>query len=544
MKIKKYEIESLLKKVPTGYYFGKCIPIDLSESAETSYCSLDGPKIVISYNNLVNLADKINDVEDGEYTMLVRSLVFHEISHALLTPYFYVRILEDPASFFSDSREVAIPKELLAYLVNTAEDQRIETITCKIFEGVDYRKLINKLAPLETTNDLDPMTIYFNLIRYNILPSTLFSSIEEPERSQSFRRLFSKRSSIVNSKFSTNETIYSKYFIEETISLYFSIVDAVEHDKENESKSSETSSDTKDLESSSYSETSKSSPQTYVEGYDDRHFLPELGRDEFKDSEETPRLGDLMRKKSENSLSFLSSLMKPLFNPEYSEESNKLVAKLKQILVLVNKSSARQSAASSSYSGVFNPRQADRDDCRFFITNTAQGSQRLNNRIQVNLFIDRSGSFYASVDKVNILLRAMHQLRQICPRFSFTISTIGEGVRNEDVDRYFSHSAYDGTFLDESAFNAFNKVQNSEASCLNVVLIDGYAWATSNDKDSLVFKNVSAFNHKNTVVITDRSNQREFERFAPMAKLKICYDYADMMINEVVTYLKKMLPAI
>ncbi len=132
----------ILRTLPIGYYFKNKINVSLSSEEPTSFINLNDLEIIISYPQI---EAKAKFVEDGEdYEKLVRTLLYHEVSHAILTP-----IIND-----------------LGYnpdIFNIFEDRRIETINRKFFMNVDFEwaiRLGQKALP-----DDDPITTFFNKVR-------------------------------------------------------------------------------------------------------------------------------------------------------------------------------------------------------------------------------------------------------------------------------------------------------------------------------------------------------------------------------------------
>ena len=85
-------------------------------------------------------------------------------------------------------------------------------------------------------------------------------------------------------------------------------------------------------------------------------------------------------------------------------------------MLLFNKNSKvtkKNSAAINAYSGVFDPRSTIRDDYKFFLQSNRVGHQKAFSKMKLNLFIDRSGSFYPSVPMVNKIIYALQKIEKI-----------------------------------------------------------------------------------------------------------------------------------
>ena len=71
------EAEKLLQQLPVAFYLKRKLDVKL-DYANTSYIDIYNNKLVVSYNQLANLSTA--DEKD------VRCCLYHEVSHAFLTP--------------------------------------------------------------------------------------------------------------------------------------------------------------------------------------------------------------------------------------------------------------------------------------------------------------------------------------------------------------------------------------------------------------------------------------------------------------------------
>lgn len=152
MKISFKEVERILKTLPISYYTGYDIPVELSETEKRSYIDLFEKKIVIAYPQLSNLEYSSDSECD------VRSTLYHEISHALLTPII---------------KKFVIDKNV----VNIFEDERIECLLKDNFMGTDFRGLIKKISPLREPKS--KIEYFFNLIRHRVGPPGFNEAIDK-----------------------------------------------------------------------------------------------------------------------------------------------------------------------------------------------------------------------------------------------------------------------------------------------------------------------------------------------------------------------------
>lgn len=136
------KVLKIFKTLPIGYYFGNRIEAVLSKDSDKSFINLLEPLIIISYPSILEAYSKAN--QDLELEVIVRTLLYHEVSHAILTP-----ILTELDEF-------------TATLFNIFEDERIETLEKDFFLSVDFKGL---LKTLEVSENSDPIQIFFDKVR-------------------------------------------------------------------------------------------------------------------------------------------------------------------------------------------------------------------------------------------------------------------------------------------------------------------------------------------------------------------------------------------
>ena len=102
------ECEAILKTLPVGYYCGGRINVTLDKNEPTSYFRHEDNSIVISYPIISKGLEAVTD-ETWKETA-VRSMLYHEVSHAILTPDSYMKDEESTTmlevlNIFEDERK-------------------------------------------------------------------------------------------------------------------------------------------------------------------------------------------------------------------------------------------------------------------------------------------------------------------------------------------------------------------------------------------------------------------------------------------------------
>lgn len=145
-------VNHILATLPIGYYLGRNIPVTLSEGQKSFYNPV-ADNITIGY---AFIAEAFKKVTDGKYNVdveeVVRGLLYHEISHVVLTP----DALWD-ASGYANKRKV-----------NIFEDERIETLLAKTYMNTNFKKNIVFLNSYDgTTEPKSADDAFYHVVRYH-----------------------------------------------------------------------------------------------------------------------------------------------------------------------------------------------------------------------------------------------------------------------------------------------------------------------------------------------------------------------------------------
>ena len=161
-----------------------------------------------------------------------------------------------------------------------------------------------------------------------------------------------------------------------------------------------------------------------------------------------------------------------------------------------------------------------------------------NNRygsMNLNLFIDTSGSFCRHQPQVNGLLEALERLENRFKFFTFELITcnVGEQLKRHDERRI---SCVGGNWLDESIVPIWRKVQKLNTPNYNIVLFDGDAYTDPHIINTAAAP-MTVFDYSNVTLITDPSNEDEAKK-CRRAKIVISNNYTE----ELERYVKRAVP--
>src|SRR5574344_968904 len=202
-------------------------------------------------------------------------------------------------------------------------------------------------------------------------------------------------------------------------------------------------------------------------------------------------------------------------------------AKLNALLVQKAKMSKMNGAAINAYSGILDPRSIGRSDWRVFVKKNRLGNVRRFSKIKLNLFIDCSGSFASNVYNVNKMLGVLEQIEQEDKDFSFDVIRLSQGERlcQKESRRIWANG---GTEFDNQMSDIYAKVNDKDATCYNILLVDGPDaglcggyWRTgiSSHTNIRCDRAYACFNKHTDAISTDSSNAAGIKLQAPNANM-------------------------
>lgn len=467
----KTEVEKVIKTLPISYYAFKEMPVRLTDEDRT-YINLATCAINISYPMI---RKAMEDAERKEIEMdaesVCRALLYHEVSHALLTP---MDMKNNPAFY------------------NVFEDERIETILHDYYINVDFKTNVKHLCGWDTPHEpRSADEAFFQTVRFR------YGKKRHLDRVKQIISCYS----ILNSTHSHADGSTLSFYENDVKELYEDIAKDFEKEKKEREEEKE-----------------------------------EEGEEEEKREEKEENCPSSSRLSAKDAVGRSIEKIKKQFNigeglSSYSIEQQAIQKKFANsyydhfypLFYGYNKRSSGGSAL-QAYSGVLNPRNAARDDYRYF---DRMAQEKGNNRygsMNLNLFIDTSGSFSHNQAQVNGLLEALERLENRFKFFTFELITcnVGEQLRQRDMRRIGCNG---GNWLDESIIPIWRKVQKLNTSNYNIVLFDGDAYTDSHILHTAPAP-MTVFDYGNVILITDPSNEKEAKK-CKRAKVVVTYNYTE-----------------
>ena len=474
----KTEVEKVIKTLPISYYAFKEMPVRLTDEDKT-YINLSNFAINISYpmiRKAMEDAERKGVEMDAE--SVCRALLYHEVSHALLTP---MDMKNNPAFY------------------NIFEDERIETILHDYYINVDFKANVKHLCGWDAPHEPHSADeAFFQTVRFRYGKKRHLEKVEQIINCYS--NLNSTRSHASGSTLG--------FYEDEIKKLYEDIAEDFIKEKEKEKKEEE-----------------KRGEEGEGEGEKKKYSHPG-GRCAEDRIESTVRAIKEQFNMGGSLSSF--SIEKKAIQKQFA---NKYYDYFYPLFYGYNKRSSGGSAF-QAYSGILNPRNAARDDYRYFDRMALEKGNNRYGSMNLNLFIDTSGSFSSNQAQVNGLLEALERLENRFKFFTFELITcnVGEQLRRRDMRRIGCNG---GNWLDEDIIPIWRKVQKLNTSNYNIVLFDGDAYTDSHIIHTPAAP-MTVFDYGNVTLITDPSNKDEAKK-CKRAKVVVTYDYA----KELERYVKR-----
>lgn len=154
------QISEILKTLPIGLYLGDRTPVVYEETGDSYANLMDGTIHVSGETVMLGLAHLPSDTDPYEFENAIRAILYHELSHIIMTP----------KTLKNDSEKI----------INCFEDERIETLLFKYYLGVDFKKMC--LAINGWTKDWKPMDArmyFYGICRFRQGPAKFVRRVAE-----------------------------------------------------------------------------------------------------------------------------------------------------------------------------------------------------------------------------------------------------------------------------------------------------------------------------------------------------------------------------
>lgn len=521
-------VKAIFNTLPIGYYLGRSIECKLSEDSRASYFNPAEDNIVISYPMIADAATELDSSVSGdELEQLIRGLLYHEISHVILTP-----------------RSLKVTPE-----INIVEDERIESVCKNLYMNTDFFDNIIKINHFNGEAPTNADSAFYQLVRFHV------GTAEWLERC---RNLLKKYAGLNSTSYSREYAYDVKEFYEEFIKWYNEKAEKENsdtNDKNSEGDESKEGNSSNENNSNNEEKSSKKTVKTTINQEEDDGESEDSsdgssnGKDTSEEDDESTSSGNMEGTPAHNKPSDIDdisidindfkNIIKDTLNVYYNEA---LINTLTNIINKAMRKNKRNGSAINSYSGKFNVKAVGRDDYRWWVQQNREGHVRHNSNVHFNLFIDNSGSFCYNDDQMNQFIKALDKIEKSIPSFDFDVITI-----NTKIVEWPNHNqifdSHGGNCLLENIKDVIKKHQAPRANNYNIVLFDGDA----HSDDKYCYR-VSAndpfkyFNTPNTIIISDDDNKKYLDAVKmTQARVKYTNNYCKEFIGIICNLLEKVL---
>ena len=431
----------------------------------------------------------------------VRSMVYHEVSHAILTPPELMEI-----------GKLYIPTGI----INIFEDERIETLLKDFYMDVNFKQNLLYICG----NTIPPATnsaqVFFNLVRFRC-----YKDKEIVEEVEQIIENFKTLSCTTTSNGVDYYTI--RAYIRAIRDLYEEICDSevdsatpsAEEIKEivQEIQNSTTSQD-------GYKENKNTADKSQISKDTKEDSTAKIAEDsdaEAEDSDaEAEENSDLEAEENdEKSTGGGGRKNNTLFDEILNQFRNSAITEqFKQIVSNFNKKTGSGNGC-TGYSGIFNPRNIKNNDYKFFDKKINSNGNNKFGKIHLNLFIDESGSFRYLEDSANRLINSLAEVERTNPNFDFDLICDSVGFREKPKNQRKIHSDGDNLLSYKEVIEIMKKHTKKDCYNYNIVLHDGWVITKEN-------KNCFLGWDRNNVSIIDTGDNSVNLSEVKQAKVYIC----------------------
>ena len=478
------EVNDIAKTLPIGYYAKRRVPVFVDENVKVSTYNVDTDEIHFSYPQIAYGLK--NAIDGGEYTKetAIRSMLYHELSHAILSPRLCHR-------FNADSR-----------IFNIFEDERIETLLANYYLDTNFKKTILYVNGGTIPTPKNAIEGFFNLLRFRMYGDTEFAKrvdeiIEkyaDVNGNSCSRGYCAQKVCKYGREVMDLFTDFKKAF--DNGELPFSKEEAEKNEQEFAGKNNSNGDSEQDVEKREKSLNKDGQGKGEQDGQNGQNGQNRQGKGEQdgqgkseqdgqgKSEQDGQEESDGQGKTDTVSHSTKAggkgaSRGKP-FNAEEilkncglnTLHNAKLTNSLETIISNFNKRNNSGSGC-TGYSGVFNPRNVRNEEFRYFDRRISAGGNNKYGSLHLNLFIDNSGSFSENKDAANCLINSLIDVEKRNSNFTFDVIRCGDGLEDTTKEtRYIK--ADEGTSAGYTeVITHMKKHLKKGAFVYNIVMYDG-----------------------------------------------------------------------
>lgn len=514
---------------PISFYLHRKMKIELDPVGSASSYYPYEDRIKISFSQLEK---EIEGISDDEADTMIRSNVYHEVSHALLTP-------KDLLHFY-DAED--------AQIMNIFEDERIETIAQSVFYNVNFKKSIKHL--LRNLKDMPPTEVayFFLVVRLDK------GKQEDVDMKNKIIDSFSKMTRETDDSYALRkyvETVQNFYkecaahaysYFEDYRDSFLSREELIRRyqddgDSDNTSMPEEERRRIVIFVANGFHAVRKPKKPSNDDEDDDEEIIVIVQSDdddgdgndnENKEKGEKRENGDSSsNSKNGHRQGYGGPNSKVMFGAMPKKDPS-LESRIKMILEKIKIKSRNEPQA--RYSGVLKPRNlAVRTDWRIFSRKLDSG---VKHKLHLTLVVDNSGSYSNSKDITNQLINSLAEVSDENPNFKIDVIKVGDTDElAKSRTEMFIDCSHGTSFGASHRFpEMWKSVQSKDDDFRNmtIVMFDGHCYYSNE-----TLRCLKTIDSKNTVVIYEDDNKNLFESNLTQAKkIYVDSDFSNHLIDE------------
>ena len=510
--------ESIVSTLPIGFYTGRRIGITLDREAETSFYDPMEDKIVVSYPIIAHRMKTMPKESTCTEEEAVRSMLYHEVSHAILTP------AEEMRNSFQ---------------LNCFEDERIESVLRHYYHGVDFRKQLYDIHGGHAPKAVDSESAFFNAVRFGLGTGKVQKEV---------KRILNKYATLNRASKRWYGKPCAGDYEEEVDELYRLIrKEFKEHPEEFQPQDGNGEGEPQNMDN--VGETKPKSGQGQKQGEQKQSGKgqknsqkSETESEDGEQDEGEPDANAQPYKGEPHECELTAEQVKKMVgaslggHPNMNEaQVQKLAEFQKTVEMIIGNFNKKNKGGSgiNAYSGVFNPRAVVRKDYRFFERSmTTQGNNKFGT-CHLNLIIDSSGSFAPNVPLTNGILAVLSEIERKNRNFTMDVAFINHDFHLCESVRERKMVANGGNAIPDNMKEILMKLQKPNTCNYTIVLFDGDAICQGyHGKDCN--KMFGVFDMKQTTLITDPDNEQYMNPPFTSTKVVVTQDYTEELIDHII----------
>lgn len=488
--ITKKVLQEYIDILPVSYYLKHKIEVGITDN-EFSYFDLKEKKIMVSIKQLNNIKYK-KEPSPKDIEKDIRCMLYHEVSHAIMTP----------------TEKPIIRQDVL----NVFEDERIETLLSKYFVNVNFKQFVKKINNYKKGDrPKNAYELFYRIVRFREGPDEFVRKVN-PIIYQARYLTSNQTVHWINGR----KGLYYSYkkYQQDVYRLYIACEKYFNENFDEEKSNSKMVEETKPVFAPTPTPTQQEEEQNKIE-------IEETPKDFEKDENEKHynakrqypmgmnQYEDFCREFGINEIAFgkdLDNFVADVVGKHKNEDFPSFRKLIKPIILRYKGSMKQNGGSRTSYSGRLNPRLTINKDFKWFEKNGGTSIRR-GIKLQLNLFIDTSASFYRNQKKVNKMLFELDRLEMELPNlFEYNVISMGTSINIKDKKNR-RIDCCGGTIIQSTWKKTIDKVQNPNNDNINIALFDGKCYE---QKTKQYFR---IFNRNNFIIIAEEGNQAAIKQY-------------------------------